>query len=264
MQLYTGTRYASEHIILEPEYYQQALDRGFLSGEFGRKGGLLFFSEGAHFRTCPNERFPKTYGFLFDPDNLEQNYRAVPSQCRYSKIIAAMEDSDNPKWQMEGQRLKEVYDRVMGADAEFVWGKAGKSDIFLLQQFGKETGLDLTRTLLKQREIGAIYEPEFVTKERIPITEAIGITDETGVYWIDPNRRGNNPNRWNLFPVGTKEYGGLEPGSFAVGTQIQSLIIPDELKTKKPRRFTVGGFCWGVSPRVSQPVIDRQHWQYLR
>ena len=178
-----GTRYASEHM-MRPEHFQSAMDRGFLSGQVGRSRGLLYFSEGAHYREkARGESY--SHGFIFDPEVLEDEFGAVVPENRLDAIM-----------------------RASGRDL-------GESDLAELLEY--------------QRQYDVNVEPDFTVKEDVPLEYAIGITDETGAYWIDPETRSDDPNRWDLWSVEDEELGGLEPGSFA-GRGVGSLIIPEDLK----------------------------------
>ena len=228
MQLHTGTRYASEHI-LRPEHYQIALDRGCLSGEF-RWDQFLFFSEGAHIRTPPDVNVPKVHGFFFDPDVLEQNYGAVISQPRLFQFLTEVRKENpniEPTGEAEFQRLIEIYKEVVGAHP---WDTVSKSySLNPIRTFSERAGLNLERYLAYQRVLeGFTIEPEFVVKGQVPISEAIGISDETGIYWINPATRSTDPNRWDLWTVEAEELGGLERGSFAEEGIMQSLLIPGQ------------------------------------
>ena len=183
-----GDRFASEHIMLS-DHYQEALDRGYLTGSVGRSRGLLYFSEGAHFRMkLGDDKF--SYGFFFDPEVLENEFGAVASSQRLNAL-------------------------------EY--------------QAGKDLGdLDLLDLLKVQRDYEVFVEPEFVVQKDVPLSKAIGISEESGIYWIDPSTRGDNPNRWDLWPVESEELGGREPGSFS---SVQSLIIPSDVQISIHSQF---------------------------
>lgn len=226
-------RYASEHILQAP-FFQQALEQGFITGATGRFNNRLYFSEGAHYREKTSFDL---YGFLFDPNDLERNFDAVPSWMRYAEVLSAAERYNELDVIDRNLKRKFLYpDPNEGVFREgSIDPKTGREPYLertratmLSEQFGLEA------LLAYQRKYDVYTEPEFMVYGKVPLDRAIGVADASGVHWIDPATRGSDPNRWNLSPVEPSELGGREPGSFAPG-YVQSLMIPDELRLEGGR-----------------------------
>lgn len=234
-------RYASEHI-LRPEFFEQVMQQGYLSGEDGRYGGLLYFSEGAHYRgRTTKDGSSSRYGFLFDPRDLEYALGAVPTFLRARSVLdAAVDDpelnSDHAWFDgKSGHKLRQKFihpdiNRAIVSDQTFYDTYSGGKDrpyvtnalkVMPEEKFGLEAFLKF------QRKYNVESEPEIVVPHKVPLALARGVADETGVYWIDPETWGNDPNKWNLFSVEDSELGGREPGSFSPES-VRSVILPED------------------------------------
>ena len=223
-------RYASEHI-LSPEFFQQAIERGFLSGEAGRYDGLLYFSEGAHYRGRTSAD-STMHGFLFDPEDLEYSFGATPTFMRMHSIFeVACDDPELPAHLTQRFLFPDESRHRSPVSEQTAYDSSGKERPFISNalQTIREEQFGLEAFLQFQRRHNVRAEPEFVIPHRVPLARAIGVSDESGVYWIDPNTCDNDSDRWNLFPVEFSELGGREPGSFSP-EWVKSLIIPQELR----------------------------------
>lgn len=217
-----------------------------MSGEEGRYGGLLYFSEGAHYRERLIE--DSSTGFLFDPNDLEYTFGAVPTRVRYRNVLDTTERFNDPE--LAGRNLKKKFlypDLDKGAVSQRRIFSDTKEQHYISQTLRtmRAEAFGLEALLKFQRKYNIEVEPEFVVPHRVPLGHAIGVSDESGVYWIDPEKRGSDFNRWNLLPIESSELGGREPGSFSPGW-VASLIIPEELRLHR-RKKENGNDC-GSTP----------------
>ena len=246
-------RYATEHI-LRPDFFQITLDRGYLSGETGRYGGLLYFSEGAHYRGRPTTNTDPQLanahmGFLFDPVDLEYTFGAIPTFMRYHQVLEEATNDPEIGSRQLWQKFLNPEPRREQMFTEQTVLSYGKERPYVqhVRQTMQQEQFGLEALLKFQRKYDVDVEPEFVVLHRVPLARAIGVSDETGVYWINPETRGNKMLKWDLFPVDPSELGGREPGSFAPET-VQSLIIPDEFKLHGGRRAPLHRHVAHISP----------------
>ena len=241
-------RYASEHI-LQPQHFQQASERGYLTGTTGRYKGLLYLSEGAHYRG----REPNAHsGFFFDPIDLEQNFEAIPSSNRIEDVL--YESFDNPE-----RDIPSLVKQIVPPIARFENQIQNRANIdpttitpTQIQNILRKEQFGLEDLLKYQREYKVDWaEPEMITAQDIPLSRAIGVANETGTFWINPRTRSNTPADWELIPTQPHELGGLEPGSFSdQGMQgVQSLIIPDDLRLHSGKRY------------ISEHIMTEEHYR---
>ena len=218
-------RYLSEHI-MDEDYYQAALKRGYLSGKFGEYHGSLYFSEGAHYRDID-----ETYGFFYDPNVLEEEFNAVASSNRLMRLFKRL-DKEAAMIGVEAQAerlnigqtindLTRTWRDLSGGDdirniRQFMptYGDALKH-VRVSQAFREKTGIGLKWLLDEQRYFGRLEsetgfvvpgpmpEPEFITLENVPIERAVGRIEGEKPY-LTQQRRFVQPS----------EMRGYEPGSF--------------------------------------------------
>ena len=155
-------RRAAEHFLTK-EHFDYAMQKGQLTSKIGAMEGI-FFSSGPHWRK--DSGWGMQHGFFFDPDVLQNKYKALPPPPRLDEIFEKLYyDTKDPMQ----KTLQDAQAKILGDPNVSQW-KAEQFYSSTEEQFGNKRAaqyLDklnwgLEDVMKYQEKYGLKHEPEFI------------------------------------------------------------------------------------------------------